>query len=259
MKNLPCAPTIVHTDHNGNVRLQAGDCGKWSCPIHRPKKRRRLLKRFRHGAPTRWFTLTSNPRLYESPAQARRVMGANIPNLVKRIRRFSKRGLFEYGLVWENTKHGWPHCHVLYRGPYIRKQRLSDWWNDLTGAPIVDIGSLTDTEHAARYVSKYASKGLAEYPGQHSFQFSENFELEKEPRTPWERGEWRFLGLSHWRLTTEAASLARAGYLLAMQSPRIINARPPPDVERSLLTLGGNPQHTQTLQIPNVFRSARLA
>jgi len=61
-------------------------------------------------------------------------------------------------LVWERTKAGWPHAHVLFRGQPVSKHWLSRAWRDLTRSYIVDIRKVSSLEHAATYLTKYLTK-----------------------------------------------------------------------------------------------------
>lgn len=55
-----------------------------------------------------------------------------------------------------------PHLHVLFEGSYLDKTLASITWKDVTGDSfIVDIRQIRSARHAAGYVAKYASKGLA--------------------------------------------------------------------------------------------------
>lgn len=52
-----------------------------------------------------------------------------------------------------------PHFHVLIEGKFIRKDELKRVWHAITGDSfIIDIRMVKNTTHAARYVTKYASK-----------------------------------------------------------------------------------------------------
>jgi hypothetical protein len=76
--------------------------------------------------------------------------------LLRKIRKHFKD--FQYVLIWERTKRGWPHVHIACRGPYIARSFLKYWWNEFTGAPIVHITKINSERHAARYLAKYFLK-----------------------------------------------------------------------------------------------------
>jgi len=81
-----------------------------------------------------------------------------INRLFKRLRRRFPTHHIEYALVWETTKKGWPHAHILLRAPFIPQPILSRLWAALTGAYIVDVRKVDSRAHAAAYVTKYLTK-----------------------------------------------------------------------------------------------------
>lgn len=78
--------------------------------------------------------------------------------LIVKMRRFDSTRPMEYLAVWERTKAGWPHLHVLLRGPFIPQRLISRWWSSLAKSPIVDIRPLHGSRQGARYVTKYLTK-----------------------------------------------------------------------------------------------------
>jgi len=170
--------------------------------------RRRLTRLTADSAPTLFLTLTCAPAKHADRESAFRAMGAALPRLFKRIRRAFPRERIEYLAVWEVTKAGWPHLHVVARGPYIPQRWLSHHWQQLTGAPIVDIRAVRGSRDAARYVAKYLTKALTAPPGVRRWRASRAFLLERmRPRRP--AGDdiptWRVHRLSTFQLLTRWA------------------------------------------------------
>ena len=64
----------------------------------------------------------------------------------------------EYLTVVEATKRGWPHLHVLTTRRWIDQRWLSELWERLTGAKIVDIRRVVNARMQASYVAKYLGK-----------------------------------------------------------------------------------------------------
>ena len=108
--------------------------------------------------PDRMLTLTAATAEFESPEDAARVMAAALGPLMTRLRRWASPTPIEYLAVWERTKAGWPHLHVLVRGPYIPHALLSRLWAELARSPNVWLTALSGTTAGARYVSKYLTK-----------------------------------------------------------------------------------------------------
>lgn len=102
-------------------------------------------------------------------------MSIAINRLVKRLRRRFPAANIQYGLVWEVTKHQWPHAHVLLRAPYVPHRLLSRLWRALTGATIVDIRAVKSTAHVTHYLAKYLSKDLQAPAGMKRYRTSRRY------------------------------------------------------------------------------------
>lgn len=118
------------------------------------------------------MTLTVNPRDHADPDEAFKAASLAINRLMKILRRKWPTHRVEYGLVWEKTKKGWPHAHLLIRAPFIPQAFLSRTWQRLSGAKVVDIRLVRTEGQAAAYVSKYVSKQPAVPPGYRRYRFS---------------------------------------------------------------------------------------
>lgn len=133
-------------------------CRRWSCDECAEDRAAELVRLAVAGKPTHFITLTCQPSLWPSPADAARAMQDARADLVRRIRKLGPSFPFEYFSVWEATKTGWPHLHILARTEFIDQAWLSATWSELTGAPIVDIRRVRQVEDAASYVAKYVGK-----------------------------------------------------------------------------------------------------
>lgn len=136
-------------------------CKCWHCQDCREINRRLVLRRLETAAPTHLITLTCSQKAFSTPYLAFRHLSAAVPNLVKRLRRQFPAVTFQYLLVWETTRAGWPHAHLLARTSYLPQRALSRHWRELTGAPVVDIRRVTSARGATAYVAKYLTKTLA--------------------------------------------------------------------------------------------------
>ncbi len=131
-------------------------CKSWWCPKCKKPKALRLQETIFSGDPERLITLTSNPAATQSPSESITLMKAGWVRLLNKIKQHT-RG-FQYVLIWELTKRGWPHIHIAARGPYISHAFLKYWWNAFTGAPVVNITQIKSPIHASRYIAKYFTK-----------------------------------------------------------------------------------------------------
>jgi len=110
------------------------------------------------GRPNMFITLTVNPAIGEDPAERARIVTKGFRLLVQRIKTKLKVKEFAYMAIFEATKKGEPHLHVLARSRYIPQSWLSDVWRELTGAYIVDVRRTDNSGRAAWYVTKYMAK-----------------------------------------------------------------------------------------------------
>ena len=110
---------------------------------------------------TTLLTLTTSPSAHPNRDAAFRSASENVNRLFKRIRRNWPGRDIQYFLVWERTKSGWPHAHLLLRAPFIPQRWLSQNWEQLTGAKIVDIRAIKEPHTVAAYIAKYLTKDPA--------------------------------------------------------------------------------------------------
>ena len=156
-------------------------CRKWSCPDCSKHLKRRLKKRLISGQPNAFLTLTTNPAAHEGPRAAFLDATYAVNKLFKILRRRYPRSRLEYALVWEQTKRGYPHAHVLLRAPYIPQAFLSRTWERLSGAKIIDIRMVRTEGEAAAYVSKYLTKDPAVPEGYKRYRTSRRYTQPQEP------------------------------------------------------------------------------
>ena len=71
----------------------------------------------------------------------------------------------QYIAVFEETKKGWPHLHILARTSWIAQAWLADRMQQYANSPIVDVRKVKTKERAAWYVSKYVAKEPHRYQG----------------------------------------------------------------------------------------------
>lgn len=156
-------------------------CGRWVCPACSPYRRRKLQVELVDGDPTKFITLGWNASRPESPERARQIMGEQWKLLAARIRRRWPAAKFEYGTVVERFKSGYPHFHILARAPYIPQSWLSQQWDDLVAAPVVDIRAINDQYALAKYLTKYLTKSPERIGTGKRYWFSQGYRKTAKP------------------------------------------------------------------------------
>lgn len=148
----------------------------------------------RSGKPNRFLTLTCNPAIGASPTDRRKRMGAAFPLLMRRVSRYLDGAPVAYWVVTEAHRSGEPHLHAALRCGFVPQKLLSAWWQELTGARIVDIRAVHSERQAARYITKYLAKTPAKFGSSKRYWSSRNWILDRGEQTAdeWRKEQWRF-------------------------------------------------------------------
>lgn len=156
-------------------------CRSWLCPDCAPRRVAALKRSAVEGHPTTFMTLTVNPATGETPAVRAQALSDAFKVLIKRARRKFTKSEIEYLCVFEETKRGEPHLHILLRAPFIPQRWLSQTMDELISAPVVDIRRVGRARNAATYLAKYIGKGPKPFSNLKRYWFSKNF-LPKEAK-----------------------------------------------------------------------------
>lgn len=148
--------SVAYSEFFSSTIIVAVTCKRWGCRYCGEKKAINLGFRVQLADPNKLITLTTNPKVYETPRMAYEDTRRKLADFSKLIRK--EIGSFEYLRILEVTKKGWPHYHLVARSGYIPHSLVSSVWKGLTGAPIVDIRKIKKLENVAKYVMKYLCK-----------------------------------------------------------------------------------------------------
>lgn len=156
--------TLVNSDHEGGVAVTLR-CKCWSCEICQPFNRWKVVQKAADGKPNRFVTLTVNPNYLSTPDERAQA-------LVRAWRTIRRRACKRYGYksipfiaVFEATKRGEPHLHILARFRWIDQRWLSEQCAELISAPNVDVRDVPTETKAAQYCAKYIGKDLGRFVG----------------------------------------------------------------------------------------------
>ena len=153
-----CGEASLVNQGSGQVRAVSLRCRSWSCPLCQPDRQRQLVALAASGKPAVFITLSSNPQTGTSPATRAHALSRAWPIVVRRACRKYGYSKIPYLCVFEATKKGEPHLHILARVKWIDQRWLSNQMRELTGAPIVDIRKVRSVKQAASYIAKYIGK-----------------------------------------------------------------------------------------------------
>ena len=150
-------PSMVNRGWDG-VRAVSLRCRSWGCPNCHDDRTKQLIALALSGAPTTFITLTVNPAWGASKADRARRLVDSWRTIVKLVKKRYGYSTLPYFCVFEATKAGEPHLHILARVKYIDQKWLSKQMKLLMNAPIVDIRRVKNKNKLAFYVSKYCGK-----------------------------------------------------------------------------------------------------
>lgn len=196
-------------------------CRSWQCQECAEERARQLKALAHSGAPNTFLTLTSRRRPGITPAHAAKQLAWCWRVIRLRLMRQAKTKHLPFIAVFEATKLGWPHLHILLRSRWIDQKQLSEWMAELHDSPIVYIERIDNRARLNAYVAKYAGKAAHKFGTTKRYWTSQDWRLEKakpdkkpvilgggyeRERTPiaklvtaWQELGWRVQWLTRWR------------------------------------------------------------
>ncbi len=133
-------------------------CRCWHCDECRPLRTYQLIEEAKAGNPDLFITLTSRRRPGLTPDQAAVLLAHAWRSVRAAYLRKHGRGSLPFLAVFERTKKGWPHIHIVARCRWLDQRWLSDQMRSLIGSPVVDVRRVHGKSKVAAYVTKYISK-----------------------------------------------------------------------------------------------------
>lgn len=149
--------TIVK-QQGGRIRAIKVTCRSWGCDSCRNDRSRQLIGEAQEGAPERFITLSVNPNWFNTPEERARRLVAAWRLIRRRFLKMRPNAQIEFMAVFERTKKGEPHLHIVQRGSFIPQKWLAGQMAELMGAPVVDIRYIRSKKTVAFYIFKYIGK-----------------------------------------------------------------------------------------------------
>jgi len=188
-----CRERCVVKNQDHVVIVEPLRCRCWHCDLCRPGRKARLVEEAQRGAPLILVTLTSKRRPDRSEDWAAQ-------ELVKCWRLIRRRYIQEHGpgslpflAVFEATKRGWPHLHIVVRAKWISQRWLSEQMGELHGSPIVDVRRVQGLRKVAHYIAKYIGKNPHRFNGVKRYWRSLDYlapPADEEQQAPKEGATW---------------------------------------------------------------------
>jgi len=153
-----CGDGIIATNGAQVSRAITQRCHAWTCEHCADARRRGLIALACAGEPTRFLTFTIIHTPGGDPLKGARLLTSAFRIFLKLLKRRYPKQRLEYLAVMEAHKDGWPHLHVLARGPWIDIEWMREQWKRLTGAHRIGLVPVDGVKRLAAYVSKYLGK-----------------------------------------------------------------------------------------------------
>lgn len=237
------------------------DCKSWGCPECGELRKKQLMAAGFAGKPTTFLTLTAKRapnrtaagcayelarawRLLrlrimrgkpERDAHQARVKNARLagepppkkPQAWPFLKGSQKRPL-PFLAVFEATKLGWPHLHIMMRSRFIPQEWISNEMAEITGSPVVWIERIDQQSKIASYIAKYCGKDPHRFGKTKRYWQSADYQLSAKPARPDApvlSGGWEMDPAS---LDTWSNALRLAGWRVERESRRCAIAYQPP-------------------------------
>lgn len=160
-----CGSTTLTLHAPDHVIAHRLHCKCWECDDCFPLRLGQLKQLAAAGNPTKFITLNINPDHWDSPDEAARALVVAWRNIRQRARRDGLADRIPFLAIFEETKRGWPHLHILARCPVIPWDWLSARSKEYLGTHLPHISQIHSQSRAKNYVAKYVSKAPQRYDG----------------------------------------------------------------------------------------------
>lgn len=203
-------------------------CNSWNCPECAPRRRRSMMREARDGRPNRFITLTVNPHWFSGPVERAARLAKAWRLIVAAYRHRWPNRTIEYLAVFEATKRGEPHLHIVVRGDFMSHKWLSDQMKKRMGAPIVDIRAVKGAAEVTRYIAKYISKRNIRFGTCKRYWRSAKYLAVSPSKARRLRNAGATFYVYKWGLISYARQLLAKGYKLTFSSDRTFTFDLPP-------------------------------
>lgn len=188
---MTCGAYTLVQQQPDRCKYVRSKCRGWDCGTCGPKRAAELKRRAVQGNPNRFITLTTRAGAFPTPSLAAQALRLAWTRCRQEIARRHGKGAAQCLMVFEKTKEGWPHLHILYRGPWISQRWLSRYMGRRLDSPVVDIRKVKSKKRSARYLAKYIAKDSEHFRGCKRTWRTHHYNAKEAPK-PKPLYPWRF-------------------------------------------------------------------
>src|SRR5690625_2082223 len=223
-----CGEYTLETESCSAATATILKCKRWQCDecVH---MRLSMLRKLAYvGKPTAFLTLTASEEWQRDPDRCARKLKHSWSMIVQAWKRAHPKADIQYLAVFEQTKRGRPHLHILLRGPYISQRWISAKMNKYMNSPIVHIEKVRDTGKAAAYIAKYISKAPVRFDGckryWRSLRYAADWMVKIDTAVA-DKGSWKLLPAL---IECVASDYETSGWTVTWENEGTFNARAGP-------------------------------
>ena len=205
MVSILCSEAVLVNQGIDAARAVTLRCRSWGCELCQPRRKARLIYLARSGQPQTFITITVNPAEGESQVDRARTLVKAWRLIVKRAKRQYGYKHIAYLCVFEATKKGEPHLHILSTVRWIDQKWLSRQMQEIANAPIVDIRKVRSGAHVAFYIAKYIGKAPHRFGTLKRYWHTKGWDLD-----PWKGETWGTGWSARWEIVETKLCTLRA-------------------------------------------------
>ena len=150
-------------------------CRCWTCETCAPRRKAQLVYECKSGKPNIFITLTVRRRVHWSPDYAAVRLAHAWRTVRAEFLRENGKGSLPFICVFEKTKKGYPHLHIIGRCTWLDQKWLSKRMHELIDSHRVDVRRVYGPLQTAYYISKYVSKDPSRFTGTKRYWRSQDY------------------------------------------------------------------------------------
>lgn len=211
-----CAEWALVKNEPSKVTIIPLRCRCWTCDECRPGRAAKLIAEAKQGRPNLFVTLTTRRTPGGCPNRAARRL-KRAWTIVRReyLKKHGKHSL-PFLVVFEATKHGWPHMHLVARCKWLDQKWLSKRMGQLIGAPMVDVRRINGLKRIVEELCKYVGKDPRRFTGTKRYWRSKDYLYPVDDSDEKESSPWAFWEISKFNWLTEVQYYVGLGFTLTM-------------------------------------------
>ena len=220
-----CGEWTLVKHSSGSREATPLKCKCWTCDECGPRRKAQLIAKAFAGKPTNFLTLTCSTSHFAYPQEGARALSEAWKLIVKRAKREAARditktphphgpkarwmgkedskgrvprqvtlshGKLPYLAVFEATKNGWPHLHIICRLPWMSQLWVSVQMDEIMSSPICWIERIADDGRIVHYISKYVGKESEKFGSLKRYWCTTNWEQPNEDAEDDNEDEYSF-------------------------------------------------------------------